>query len=194
MQDQDIRLSEQFLDYFIRQFTNPGEVVFDPFAGFGTTLVSAEKLGRVGFGIEVNEEWHAHATGLLNHPENLLLGDTRKLELTAVPEFALSISSPIYMHKHERLNPLSGFSDPCSYGSYLSELSAIYSKVASRMSEGGHLLIEAANLKGPSCVTTFAWDLCNEVSSVLNFQGEIVINWEQYGYGYDHSYCLVFTA
>ena len=61
LRDQDIRLSEQFLEYFIEEFTEIGDVVFDPFAGFGTTLFSAEQLGRKGFGVEVNKEWHAYA-------------------------------------------------------------------------------------------------------------------------------------
>lgn len=31
--DDDVRFSDEFADYFIRRFSSPGEVVFDPFAG-----------------------------------------------------------------------------------------------------------------------------------------------------------------
>ena len=24
-------------------------------------------------------------------------------------------------------------------------------------------------------------------------EGEVVVGWDEYGYGYDHSYCLIFT-
>jgi DNA modification methylase len=34
--------------------TKPGDVVFDPFAGTGTTLVVAEQLGRKSIGIEID--------------------------------------------------------------------------------------------------------------------------------------------
>ena len=39
-----------------------------------------------------------------------------------------------------------------------------------------------------------AWDAAHEISQVLRFEGEVVVCWDAYGYGYEHSYCLVFTA
>ena len=34
--------------------SSPGQAVFDPFMGSGTTLIAAETIGRVCFGIELN--------------------------------------------------------------------------------------------------------------------------------------------
>ena len=38
----------------IRVSSNPGDVVFDPFAGSGTTLIAAERLGRQWVGCEID--------------------------------------------------------------------------------------------------------------------------------------------
>src|SRR6266446_2206722 len=40
--------------FFIERLTEPGEVVYDPFMGRGTTLVEAALLARVPFGCDVN--------------------------------------------------------------------------------------------------------------------------------------------
>ena len=40
-QNDDVRFSEQLVEYFLEHFTQMGDVVFDPFASFGTTLLVA---------------------------------------------------------------------------------------------------------------------------------------------------------
>lgn len=43
--------------WFIKLFTQPGEVVLDPFIGSGTTALAAVKLGRYFLGIDTNGEY-----------------------------------------------------------------------------------------------------------------------------------------
>jgi len=44
-------------EWFIKLFTQPGDVVLDPFLGSGTTAVAAKQLDRRCIGIEINPEY-----------------------------------------------------------------------------------------------------------------------------------------
>jgi site-specific DNA-methyltransferase (adenine-specific) len=48
---------EKLLAKVILASTNPGDIVFDPFMGSGTTSVAAKKLGRHYVGVEVDTEY-----------------------------------------------------------------------------------------------------------------------------------------
>jgi len=49
--------SIEICELLIQISSNPKEIVFDPFAGSGTTLVSARKLERNWLGIEIDKKW-----------------------------------------------------------------------------------------------------------------------------------------
>jgi site-specific DNA-methyltransferase (adenine-specific) len=53
------QMPEQLLGRIIRVSSHPGEIVLDPFAGSGTTLVVAKKLGRRWLGFELSAEYAA---------------------------------------------------------------------------------------------------------------------------------------
>jgi site-specific DNA-methyltransferase (adenine-specific) len=50
----DNQMPEQLVGRVVRLLTDPGDVVVDPFAGSGTTLAVAKKLGRRYYGCEVD--------------------------------------------------------------------------------------------------------------------------------------------
>ena len=49
------------IDRLVRLYTNPDEIVFSPFAGIGSELYTALKLGRRAYGCELKDEYHAAA-------------------------------------------------------------------------------------------------------------------------------------
>ena len=42
-QDDDVRYAESLVEYFLEQYTQKGDVVFDPFAGYGTRHVDISR-------------------------------------------------------------------------------------------------------------------------------------------------------
>lgn len=49
------------IDRLIRLYSNPGEIVFSPFAGIGSELYTALRLGRRAYGCELKAEYYAAA-------------------------------------------------------------------------------------------------------------------------------------
>lgn len=47
----------KLLEYLIRLFTDVGDVVIDPCAGSGSTLLAAENLGRKAYGFEIKKDF-----------------------------------------------------------------------------------------------------------------------------------------
>lgn len=53
------------LEKLISLFTDPNDVVIDPCAGSGTTLIAARGLGRRAYGFEIDREFYNKASALL---------------------------------------------------------------------------------------------------------------------------------
>lgn len=49
---------EALLERIVKASSNPGDIVLDPFSGSFTTTAVAVRLGRVGVGIDLNEEYY----------------------------------------------------------------------------------------------------------------------------------------
>lgn len=195
LQEDDVRYPESLVEHFLREYTQPGHIILDPFAGYGTTLVVAERLGRIPFGIEINPEKVSYARSRLKAPENLIQGDARFLADVTLPQVDFSMTSPPYTSLDDRDDPFTDYqSKSRGYSAYLRELRSIYGQLRHKMKAGAMAVLEVSNIKRNGRVTLLAWDIAQEISQVLRFEGEVVVCWDQHGYGYDHSYCLVYSA
>jgi site-specific DNA-methyltransferase (adenine-specific) len=62
-------MPEQLLGRIVRACSHPGDIVLDPFAGSGTTLVVAKKLGRRWLGFELSANYVAQIRARLDAAE-----------------------------------------------------------------------------------------------------------------------------
>jgi site-specific DNA-methyltransferase (adenine-specific) len=66
------------LQYLIRTYTNPDEIILDNTMGSGTTLVAAQREGRKAVGIELDETYCAIAVERLRQPSFFSIPDKPK--------------------------------------------------------------------------------------------------------------------
>jgi DNA modification methylase len=69
---------------FIKRFTNPGEVVLDPFVGSGTTLIECRELERVGLGVDLQAE-------VVDMAKKNIFGDKEDLFRVTEPQPTLQV-------------------------------------------------------------------------------------------------------
>lgn len=63
---------ESLPEWFIRLFTQPGDVVLDPFMGSGTTNSVAQRMSRNSIGIEILEEYYSMVKDQLDEKKLVL--------------------------------------------------------------------------------------------------------------------------
>jgi SAM-dependent methyltransferase len=198
----EVRTPPALVEQFLDTYTDPGDRVLDPFTGYGTTLTVAERLDRVPYGVEYDAERVAYTRQQLAASEQVRHGDVLELDTSWFPTCDCVFTSPPFMERTDYRNPFENYAGESSYDAYLRDIERAFTNVDSVLSPGGTVVIDVVNMKYEGRVTTLAWDIADRVGNVFDFDGEVVVAWEDedendrngnFGYGYDHSYCLVFT-
>lgn len=63
--------SKKIVKEFIQRYTNPGDIVYDPFIGSGTTAVGSIELGRGYIGTEFNQDTYNLALNTIEQTNTL---------------------------------------------------------------------------------------------------------------------------
>lgn len=195
----DVHFTESLAESVIADATAPGDVVLDPFAGYGTTLVVAERMGRRAVGVEVLADQVELVRSRTAGRARVVHGDSRRLGELVDGPVDLVLTSPPYMTTvgHPE-NPLTGYAtDDGEYPTYLRELGEVFRQVATLLRPGGHAVVNVANVvtrhDGQDVVTPLAWDVGRVVAENLTFLGETFLCWDAHPPGLAGDYLLWFA-
>ena len=192
--DEDVHFTESLVATVLDEYTAPGDVVLDPFAGYGTTLVVAERMSRHGIGVELLQRRVDLIRRRLAGRGQVLTGDARDLTALVGGPVDLCLTSPPYMAAVDHPeNPLNAYETlDGDYETYLAEVGDVFRQVARLLRPGGHAVINVANLEAGGIITTLAWDVARTVSRHLTFRHESFLCWDEQPAGLTGDYCLVF--
>ena len=76
-------LQIDIVERLVERYSNPGELVLDPFAGLGTVPFIAIRKGRCGYGIELSSSYWTDSVGYCRSEEQKILSPTLFDTLTA---------------------------------------------------------------------------------------------------------------
>jgi DNA modification methylase len=190
----DVHFTESLATTVIAEFSAPGDVVLDPFAGFGGTPYAASRMGRLAVAVELIQERASYARQRTTGAADVITGDARELASLVTGPADLCLTSPPYMTAagHPQ-NPLTGFmTRDGDYQTYLSEIDGVLADVASLLRPGGYAVINVANIVSAGVITPAGLGRRPCVSRHLILRREILMCWDQNPPGLSGDYCLAF--
>lgn len=182
------RFPEAVAQHIIERYSRPGDWVLDPFCGFGTTLVVAERLGRQPLGFETDHQRAAFAASRITGPERVIHARAEDVTAEGWPGCALLLTSPPYGSFR------SGEYDDDA-ATYLADARRLFAGLVRFLAPEPTLAIEVAQIRQDSLTRPLVWQLGMALNEVFLLQEDLVrVNTAavEAAPGYDHSHVLVY--
>ncbi len=194
-----LQLAERCIEIFT---AGPGEVVLDPFAGSGTTLIAASNLGRRGLGLELyphylplfEERMRKEAREGGERPglkPQLIQGDARQLNrLLPVTAVDFVLTSPPYWdvllarRSADRRERRFYGDDPADlgqsgdYGTFLKELQSVFGQVFQVLKPGRCCVVVVMDLRKKNLFYPLHMDLALALRETGFLLDDIII-WDR---------------
>lgn len=179
--------------HFIGAYSKKGGKVFDPFVGLGTTLFTAEELGRKAYGIEAERQRFEWTAGQAKDWQHVFHADAASIPKLALPKMDLCLTSPPYMPADHDWNPLySGDPKYAGYPRYLARMKKIFAGVQTIMKKGSFVVVQVDNLRHSRVYTPLVRDIGLAVSASFTPVDEIIVRWKNPPDDYPYTHCLMF--
>jgi len=172
----------------IGRLSEPGDMVIDPFCGFGTALVAAEDLDRRAVGIEKDADRFGFASERVHEPNRVIHASALDLDTLELPPADLIFTSPPYTSFRDW--------DQAGFDTYWTDFDAVFAKLSGVLRADGRLVVEVSNVREEDGrVRQVAFEAALRLGKWYEFLGEIVrcnTGAEKAGPGVDHAYLMVF--
>jgi DNA modification methylase len=182
------RFPQELARLVIERFTSVGDLVLDPFCGFGTTLVAAQALGRTAIGIEKDAERFRFAASRVHEPSRVIRASSADLGTLDLPRADLIFTSPPYTSFRDW--------DERGLAAYWDDFESIFSGLRAVLHPAGRLVVELSNVReADGRIRPVAFTAALRLREWYEFLGEVVrcnTGDEPAGPGYDHAYLLVY--
>lgn len=201
--EEDVHMLPKVVDHIIQRCSHPGDLILDPFAGYGTTLSRAVVHDRSAIGVELLPERAAY---LARHipAAHIIQGDAKQITQlvqanSTVPHSAQSVqlivTSPPYMTtNHHAADPLTGYlTDDGDYARYLTQLGEIAAQCARLLVPGGYLVWNVADIAYRGHTTQLIADCARVLAQHLTLAGITEIVWDRYPHDLIKDALLVFS-
>ena len=212
------KFPEVLAERYISFFTKKGEKILDPMAGTGTVNYVCDKLGRVGYSIELEEKYYN--IGNSRSKQHFFLGDCRDIWEFDIPMIDLIITSPPYwnslkkndIRQHKRKTKgldteysldEKNFENIGNYKKFINELTSFYKYLKEFLKPSGYFVLIVNNVYKNSKLYPLAFDLAIKLSKFYVLKDEQI--WCQndknlvalgvnnaYVGNRHHVYCLIF--
>lgn len=199
--DEDVHMVSANVAHVIERCSEPGDLVFDPFAGFGTTIEQAVLLGRQALGIELLPERVDYLRNRVPQAR-VIEGDARELlrviysDKRQGPKISadLIVTAPPYMtFEHHDADPLTAYEkDDGDYSRYLTELGLVAAQCAQVVKPGGYVVWNLADIFHMGSTTYLIRDCTEVLSQHLLPVGNTEIMWDTYPHDLIADALLVF--
>ncbi|HWU17786.1 MAG TPA: site-specific DNA-methyltransferase [Devosia sp.] len=162
----DDRFPSELAERVIAAFSREGDWILDPFAGLGTTLHAAQRLGRHAVGFEPNSERADWAQRGLYAPNMLVNAGIETIDQHNLPAFNLVFTSPPYVTVNLEDDPWGP--------SYFDDMREIFERVRQHLAPKAMLVVEVSNIDTDDGYRPLVWQFGTMLGEIFALQREIV--------------------